>query len=108
MGLGKTIDLSDNRGLMLRKPGKMLDGINLCGGLARPMLMLLKHQNNALAVWASSDLSADLGMFAPIFTARFYCAHYSLGTSVLRHTSSARTKQNTTKCSADGRYVNLV
>ena len=47
--------------------------------------------------------------FAPIATAHFYCAGYSLGMYVLHHTSSTFTEQNTLpNCSADGRCVNLV
>ena len=88
-------------GLMLRKPGKMLDGINMCGALARLMLMLhvlkKKKQNKAVAVWASSDLSVNLRMFVPIATAHLYCTHYSLGKRMLRiHQMRApsKTQQN--------------
>ena len=50
-----------------------------------------------------------LMIFGPIATAHFYCARYSLGTRVLRHTSSARARaKHLSKCSADGHCVNLV
>ena len=56
------------------------------------------------------NLRTNLRTFAPIVTVHFYCAHYSLGTRVLRYTSSApaHRAKHLTKCTADGRCVNLV
>ena len=79
---------------------------------------LIKHQDiplrsqRLLLNYGNGHHSANFDGHAISFKdicAHCYCVRYSLGTHVLRHTSSTCTEQNTlTKCSADGCCVNLV